>query len=82
MGDLLKAAGIQTCIHYPPIHRFAAFRQTRQIGDLPKTDVFAARELTLPLYPPLSHEQVDAIADAVLNGVAGRRAQARSGAFE
>ena len=37
----------------------------------------AARELTLPLYPSLSHEQVDAIADAVLNGVAGRRAQAR-----
>ena len=82
MGDLLKAAGIQTSIHYPPIHRFTAFLQTGHIGTLPKTDEFAARELTLPLYPSLSAGQVDAITGAVLDGVAGGRRQARSFALE
>lgn len=66
LGDILKAAGIQTSIHYPPIHRFSAFRQTGRYADLPRTDEFASRELTLPLYPSLGAEKVDEISSAVL----------------
>jgi dTDP-4-amino-4,6-dideoxygalactose transaminase len=62
MADILKAAGIQTSIHYPPIHRFSAFRASGRHADLPKTEEFASRELTLPLYPSLAVEKVDEIA--------------------
>jgi dTDP-4-amino-4,6-dideoxygalactose transaminase len=76
-GELLKAAGIQTSVHYPPIHHFTAFRQAGRVADLPKTDEFAAREITLPLYPSLAPAQVDAIASAVLNGLARTPGKAR-----
>jgi dTDP-4-amino-4,6-dideoxygalactose transaminase len=69
MGELLRAAGIQTSIHYPAIHHFTAFRQGGYTAHLPKTEEFAARELTLPLYPSLTSEQSDAIACAVLKAM-------------
>jgi dTDP-4-amino-4,6-dideoxygalactose transaminase len=69
MGELLRAAGIQTSIHYPAIHRFTAFRQGGYTAHLPKTEEFAARELTLPLYPSLNSAQADAIASAVLKAM-------------
>ena len=48
----MKARGIQTSIHYPPVHRFSAYR--RDDGPtLPITDDGAPREVTLPLYPGL-----------------------------
>lgn len=73
LAERLKAEGIQTSIHYPPIHLFTAFKQTGDRVDLPVTEAFASRELTLPLYPSLSPQQVDQIArtvtDFVANGV-------------
>ena len=68
-ADALKAAGVQTSIHYCPIHHFSAFRQTGQTVDLPRTDEFAASELTLPLYPSLDMNQVDMIVSMVLRTV-------------
>jgi dTDP-4-amino-4,6-dideoxygalactose transaminase len=61
----LKGCGIQTSIHYPPIHRFSAFARTNCEVHLPITEAFASRELTLPLYPSLSSSQVDQIVTAV-----------------
>jgi dTDP-4-amino-4,6-dideoxygalactose transaminase len=61
----LKDCGIQTSIHYPPIHRFSAFTRTNREVQLPITEAFAARELTLPLYPSLTPSQVDQIVTAV-----------------
>lgn len=65
MGDLLKAEGIQTSIHYSPIHYFTAYRNAFPEIHLPVTEAFAERELTLPLYPSLSESQLDAIVSAV-----------------
>jgi dTDP-4-amino-4,6-dideoxygalactose transaminase len=70
IADLLKAEGIQTSIHYPPIHHFTAFREMGRNVRLPVTEAFAARELTLPLYPSLSPDQVDTIVSSVLNSYA------------
>jgi dTDP-4-amino-4,6-dideoxygalactose transaminase len=61
MAEQLKAEGIQTSIHYPPIHHFSAFRETGREVSLPITEAFASRELTLPLYPSLSPTLVDDI---------------------
>jgi dTDP-4-amino-4,6-dideoxygalactose transaminase len=68
MGDLLRVAGIQTSIHYPPVHHFSAFRRSGRRADLPRTEEFAARELTLPLYPSLAPSQVDVVVSAVVRG--------------
>jgi dTDP-4-amino-4,6-dideoxygalactose transaminase len=56
--EKLKAAGIQTSLHYPPIHRFTYYKQFDPSICLPITEDYAAREVTLPLYPGLSEEQV------------------------
>lgn len=65
MAASLKEEGIQTSIHYPPIHHFTAFRRLDSGVDLPVTEAFASRELTLPLYPSLTNAQVDDIVSAV-----------------
>jgi dTDP-4-amino-4,6-dideoxygalactose transaminase len=56
---------IQTSVHYPPIHRFSAYRK---LGGrpLPRTDDLAERLLTLPLFPHMRGKQVDEVADALL----------------
>ncbi len=64
----LKERGIQTSVHYPPIHRFSHYQSLYPAGydhGLPQTDDIAAREVTLPLYPALKEEQVAEIAAAV-----------------
>lgn len=62
--DRMKANGIQTSIHYPPIH---TFRYYRSLGSwsLPVTERICAREVTLPLYPSLSPAGVKSVVDAV-----------------
>lgn len=61
----MKAHGIQTSIHYPPVHTFTAYRQTAIGAErLPLTDDAAAREVTLPLYPTLTAEQVKLVVEA------------------
>jgi dTDP-4-amino-4,6-dideoxygalactose transaminase len=65
MSEFLKAEGIQTSIHYNPVHCFSAFKKRNPEIHLPVTEDFASRELTLPLYPSLSPEQVDSIVSSV-----------------
>ncbi len=55
-GDLmegLRSAGIQTSVHFPPIHLFTYYRRRFGLkpGMLPKTEEAARREVTLPLHP-------------------------------
>lgn len=62
--EQMKLQGIQTSIHYPPIHRFQAYTDISH-GPLPVTENVASREVTLPLYPTLTDEQVGTVAQAV-----------------
>jgi dTDP-4-amino-4,6-dideoxygalactose transaminase len=65
----MKAQGVQTSIHYPPVHRFHIYQQDgfRSRSALPLTDEAADREVTLPLYPTMQAEQVECAARAVQN---------------
>jgi dTDP-4-amino-4,6-dideoxygalactose transaminase len=54
----MKEAGIQTSIHYPPVHHFSYYRRRYPGITLPVTEAAAAREVTLPLYPTLSDSEV------------------------
>jgi dTDP-4-amino-4,6-dideoxygalactose transaminase len=62
--ESMKAQGIQTSIHYPPIHHFTAYQKiTNSI--LPITEDIVEREVTLPLYPAMSDEDVFTVAKAI-----------------
>jgi len=61
----MRAAGVQTSVHYPPIHRFDYYRRTFGTAALPLTEQFGERELTLPLHPALSAEDVDRVVVAL-----------------
>lgn len=63
----LKSHGVQTSIHYPPVHRFQIYNEDwqRRGAFLPITEDAANREVTLPLYPTMRDEQVHWVAQAV-----------------
>ena len=62
----LRNEGIQTSIHYPPIHGFRWYRNRYPGVMLPVTEDAAARLVTLPLYSSMSEEAVDLVCDAVI----------------
>jgi len=63
--DRLRETGIQTSIHYPPIHQFNYYRARYSNLSLPITESASAREVTLPLYPTMSEGQVSWVIDSV-----------------
>lgn len=48
-------ASVQTSVHYSPVHRFSVFGHQ---PSLPRTEEFAEREVTLPLYPGMNSADV------------------------
>jgi dTDP-4-amino-4,6-dideoxygalactose transaminase len=67
--ESMKSQGIQTSIHYPPIHTFTAYNNGQVNHSLPNTEDIAAREVTLPLYPALSDEDVVTVARAIAHAL-------------
>jgi dTDP-4-amino-4,6-dideoxygalactose transaminase len=65
----LTARGVQTSVHYPPIHTFSAYLEASW-RPLPATDALAPRVLTLPLYPHMSERDVATVVDAVVEATA------------
>lgn len=63
MGSM-KKQGIQTSFHYPPVHTFTAYNSDTK-WNLPVTEEVASREVTLPLFPTMSVEDMDTVVSAV-----------------
>ena len=65
--EWLKTKGIQSSIHYPPIHLFDFYRRTFGFKEnyLPITEDVAKREITLPLYPSMSEPDVQYVCDSI-----------------
>lgn len=63
MREAIHAAGIQTSVHYPAIHRFSIYKEYGAV--LPQTEYVTDHEITLPMYAALTMEQVDFICDTV-----------------
>ena len=63
----LKVQGIQSSIHYPPIHKFTAYQAVLngKNPDCSLTDNVAARELTLPFYATLQEKDIAFIASTI-----------------
>jgi dTDP-4-amino-4,6-dideoxygalactose transaminase len=69
---LQKRWKIQTSVLYPAIHEFTAYAGAS--GSLPRSELAARTELTLPLFPHLSEGDQDRVVEAVTVGVAELRA--------
>jgi dTDP-4-amino-4,6-dideoxygalactose transaminase len=67
--ESMKNQGIQTSIHYPPIHAFTAFSGGKAKYSLPNTEDVAAREVTLPLYPAMSEEDVLTVVKSIAHAL-------------
>jgi dTDP-4-amino-4,6-dideoxygalactose transaminase len=64
----LAEQGIQTSVHYPPVHRFSLYRRLWPADfdhGLAQTEMVAPRLVTLPLFPTMTMEQLDLVAAAV-----------------
>lgn len=57
--DKIHAAGIQTSVHYPAVHRFSIYKDYPAV--LPQTDYVTDHEITLPMYAALTETQIDFI---------------------
>jgi dTDP-4-amino-4,6-dideoxygalactose transaminase len=66
----MKTNGIQTSIHYPPIHKFRTYSESGDaLHNLPVTEDAAGREVTLPLYPGLMDDNVSYVVQAVRSAI-------------
>jgi dTDP-4-amino-4,6-dideoxygalactose transaminase len=59
----LGQRGIQTSVHYPPVHHFTIYR--KGAPRLPITDAYGARSVTLPMFAHMTDEQQDLVIDAL-----------------
>jgi dTDP-4-amino-4,6-dideoxygalactose transaminase len=60
--EALAARGIQTSVHYPPAHRFSIYAGG---AELPVSDAYGARAVTLPMFATMTSDQQDAVVAAV-----------------
>ncbi len=67
--ERMRAAGIQTSIHYPPVHQFSYYRRRYPGVCLPVTESVARREVTLPLFPTMSDQAVGWVVEAVVESL-------------
>ena len=67
LRDVLGRQGIQTGVHYPiPVHLQPAHADLGyHAGDFPVAEQVAREVLSLPMFPEMTREQVQAVAEAV-----------------
>jgi dTDP-4-amino-4,6-dideoxygalactose transaminase len=63
LRDALAQRGVQTSMHYPPVHQFSIYADQR--ARLPVTEKYAASTVTLPLFAHMSQAQQDLVVDSV-----------------
>lgn len=64
----MKKHGVQTSIHYPPVHRFTYYSRIPS-QDLPLTEEAAAREVSLPLFPSMTRDQAELTVQATITSL-------------
>ena len=65
--EALKADGIQTSFHYPPVHHFRIYRQEGE--ELWMTENAARRQVTLPLFPGMTDAQQSLVIESVVKAL-------------
>jgi dTDP-4-amino-4,6-dideoxygalactose transaminase len=62
---LREERGVQTSVFYPAVHEFTAYRHRFPGTSLPKTELAARSEITLPLYPHMTAAEQDHVVDSL-----------------
>ena len=65
LRQALSERGIQTSILYPAIHEFTEYRRRYPDVSLPRTEDVARTQVTLPLFPHMTEQQLDRVCEAV-----------------
>lgn len=65
----LKEKRIQSSIHYPPFWGFTAYQGQFSPDDSPVTADICRRQLTLPLFPTMTEDEVDQVCNALLEAL-------------
>ena len=65
----LKEKRIQSSIHYPPFWDFTAYKGHFSPNDSPVTAEICRRQLTLPLFPTMTEDEVDKVCKALLEAL-------------
>lgn len=67
VAAVLHEQGIESAVHYAPaVHGHEAWRQHPLVhGDLPVSEDWAARELSLPMHPDLTRAEIERVAEVV-----------------
>ena len=65
----LKEKGIQSSIHYPSFWDFTAYKGQFFPEDFPVTAEICKRQLTLPLFPTMTNEEVDQVTSAIIKAL-------------
>jgi dTDP-4-amino-4,6-dideoxygalactose transaminase len=61
--ERLAERGVQTSVHYPPVHGFSIYAASAP--DLPLTEAYARRAVTLPLFATMTTAQQDEVVAAI-----------------
>jgi len=74
----LTQAGVQTGLHYPiPVHLQQAYLDPRyRRGDFPHSERAASEVLSLPMYPELTHSQIEFICERIVGLSAAKLSKA------
>ena len=64
--EFLKARGIQSSVHYPSFWSFSGYKGQFDPIDTPIAAEICDRQLTLPLYPTMTNEEVDLVTSSLL----------------
>ncbi|MGZ4332359.1 MAG: DegT/DnrJ/EryC1/StrS family aminotransferase, partial [Solirubrobacteraceae bacterium] len=67
VAAVLREQGIESAVHYAPtIHGHEAWKEHPLFhGDLPVSEDWAARELSLPMHPDLTPAEIERVVEAV-----------------
>jgi dTDP-4-amino-4,6-dideoxygalactose transaminase len=68
---LRERYGVQTSVLYPAIHEFSEYRRRLPGVSLPRTELAARTEVTIPLYPHMSGEEQRRVVEAIEDALVG-----------
>ena len=67
-SDLMRALhdrGVGTQVHYLPVHKQPYYQNKHGRIDLPGAEQYYASCLSLPMFPSMTHEDVDRVVEAL-----------------
>jgi dTDP-4-amino-4,6-dideoxygalactose transaminase len=67
--EQLREKGVGTQVHYIPVHHQPYYKKALNIkkNELPKSEEYYEKCLTLPLYPRMNNQDVDRVIKAVID---------------